>query len=168
MDAAVGDQVERAQLDEAVWLSASKAEAARELERLRQLEQPVPMSFKRTLSGNTRESVDCKTLHLNAKTYETVCGRYETPKAARAALLALPKARFKWITPASGARGSNPWQSKHGTEDHFFFVVAESKTSPATVYVASESIDTTLVLPNSLPFAGALQIMHNKMHCNAS
>ena len=107
-------------------------------------------------------------LKLNEKTYEIICGRYDTPKAAREALEALPKARFKWITSESGARGSNGWKSKHGTKDMFFYVVAKDKSSPATVYVASESADTTLVLPNSLPIAGALQIMHNEMHCNAS
>ena len=155
---------------------AQELNSVQEAEEMKKVERAISKALKEAKAENRAKGIGKQALKkeaqdglkLKAKTYETICGRYSTPGEARAALEALPTAQFKWITSASGARGSNGWKSRHGTKDMFFYVLAASNSTPATVYVASESADTTLVLPGSLPIAGALHIMHDEMHCNAS
>ena len=155
---------------------ADEINSDEEADEMKKVQRAVAKAMKEAKAENRAKGIGKQALKkeaqdalkLNEKTYEIVCGRYPTSKEARQALMALPKAQFKWITSTSGARGANGWLSKHGTKDMFFSVTAAGKNMPATVYVASESADTSLTLPGSLPIAGALHIMHDEMHCNAS
>ena len=154
---------------------ADDIDSDEEAAEMKKVERAVAKALKEAKAENRAKGIGKQAkkkeahdaLQLNEKTYETICGRFNTPGEARAALVALPAAQFKWITSKSGARGANPHLSKHGTKDMFFSVVSATKSSPATVFIASESADTSFVMPGSLPIAGALHIMHDEMHCNA-